>query len=142
MKSTNRITFAISVVLVVVVVRVHGGAAQDDEAGAAERVVMRQLEAFRADDYDTAYTFAATVIRQAFDRAAFERMVRIGYPEIASSAHAVVIKHETTVDERRYLTLRVLGTSGTRIVAIYEMVREGADWRISGVVTRPDGETA
>jgi hypothetical protein len=134
-------TFAISVALVLLV-GAHDSAAPDDEARAAERVVMRQLQAFREDDYDRAYTFAATVIQQAFDRAAFERMVRIGYPEIARSAHAVVTKHETTVDDRRYITLRILGTNGIRIVAIYELVREGTDWRISGVVTRPDGETA
>ena len=140
MKSTNRMTFAISVA-VMVLVGAHGGAAQDDEARAAERVVMRQLQAFRAGDYDTAYTFAATVIRQAFDRVAFERMVRTGYPEIAHSTQAVVSKHETTVDDRRYITLRILGSNGVRIVATYELVREGTDWRISAVVTRPDGET-
>jgi hypothetical protein len=26
-------------------------------------------------------------------------------------------------------------------VATYELAREGTDWRISAVVTRPDGET-
>ena len=134
-------TFAIAVA-VMVLGGVRGGAAQVDEARAAERVVMRQLQAFREDDYDTAYTFAATVIREAFDRVAFERMVRVGYPEIARSAHASVSKHETTVDDRRYITVRILGANGVRIVATYELVREGTDWRISGVVTRPDGETA
>jgi len=52
-----------------------------------------------------------------------------------------VSKHETTVDDRRYITLRILGSNGVRIVATYELVREGTDWRISAVVTRPDGET-
>jgi hypothetical protein len=133
-------TIAVAILLLVAAAR--SGAAQDDEAKAAERVVMRQLEAFRQNDYDTAYSFAASVIREAFDRAAFERMVRTGYPEIARSAHAVVTKHETTLDDRRYITLRILGANGVRIVAIYEMVREGAVWRISGVVTRPDGVAA
>src|SRR5262245_24238272 len=115
MRSTNRMTLAISLAFMMLV-GAHEVAAQNDEAQAAERVVLRQLQAFREDNYDTAYTFAATVIQQAFDRAAFERMVRVGYPEIARSAHAVVTKHETTVDDRRYITLRILGTNGVRIV--------------------------
>jgi Domain of unknown function (DUF4864) len=139
MRRLARTTIGVVILLAVVGARPAG--AQNDEAKAAEQVVMRQLQAFREDDYDMAYTFAATVIRQAFDRAAFERMVRTGYPEIARSAHAAVEKHETTVDDRRYITLRILGANGVRIVAIYELIREGADWRISGVVTRPVGET-
>ena len=129
-------------VLLALVVAAHPGAAQDDDTKAAESVVLRQLQAFRDDDYDLAYTFAATVIRQAFDRAAFERMVRTGYPEIARSAYAVVSKHETTVDDRRYVTVRIIGANGARIAATYELVREETGWRVSGVVTRPDGEAA
>src|SRR5262249_2881728 len=63
------------------------------EAGAVRRAtepVMRQLEAFRRDDFDVAYTFASEEIRQRFDREAFERMVRGGYPEIARSTSATV----------------------------------------------------
>lgn len=129
--------------LLAVLVAAHPGAGQDDaDARAAEAVVLRQLQAFRDDDYDTAYTVAAAVIRQAFDRAAFERMVRTGYPEIARSAHAVVSRHETTLDDRRHVTVRIMGASGARIVALYELVREPTGWRISAVVTRPDGEPA
>jgi hypothetical protein len=129
--------------LLALLVTAHPGAAQDGaDARAAESVVLRQLQAFRDDDYDTAYTFAAAVIRQAFDRAAFERMVRTGYPEIARSAHAAVSRHETTVDDRRYVSVRILGANGVPIEATYELVREPAGWRISGVVTRPDGAPA
>ena len=41
---------------------------------------MQQLEAFRQDDFTTAYTFASVSVRQMFDRAGFEQMVRGGYP--------------------------------------------------------------
>lgn len=50
----------------------------------------RSRAAFRQNDFDTAYTFASTTIRDMFDRQAFERMVRAGYPEIASSVSAFV----------------------------------------------------
>jgi hypothetical protein len=129
------------VVVLVTLATVHPTRAQNGaDAKAAEAVVLRQLEAFRHDDYDTAYGFAAAVIRLAFDRAAFERMVRTGYPEIARSAYAVVSHHETTVDDRRYVTVRIIGANGNRIAATYELVREDAGWRISGVVARPEGQ--
>jgi len=44
----------------------------------ATEPVMKQLEAFRRGDFDTAYTFASADIRQQFDRPAFEQMVRGG----------------------------------------------------------------
>ncbi len=116
-----------------------GGAAQDDAgAKAAEAVILRQLEAFRNGDFDTAYTFAAASIQQTFDRPAFERMVTTGYPEIARSAFAVVSKNERASDGRRYVIVRILGVNGRRVEALYEMVQEDGGWKISGVVTKPD----
>jgi hypothetical protein len=113
-------------------------AQEDADAKAAASVVLRQLDAFRVGDFDTAYTFAAAVIQQTFDRPAFERMVTTGYPEIARSAYAVVAKNELAPDGRRYVTVRILGLSGNRIEAVYEMTREDGEWKISGVVTKPD----
>ena len=51
--------------------------AQSDEKAAAEPV-LKQLDAFRHNDYDTAYGFASAEIRQQFDRPAFERMCAAG----------------------------------------------------------------
>ena len=125
--------------LLLVLLEAGAGAAQDDaDARAAEAVILRQLEAFRNGDFDTAYTFAAASIQQTFDRPAFERMVTTGYPEIARSAFALVAKNEQAPGSPRYVTLRILGVNGRRIEALYEMVREDGAWKISGVVTKPD----
>ncbi|MBI3105597.1 MAG: DUF4864 domain-containing protein [Candidatus Rokubacteria bacterium] len=105
---------------------------------AAAEPVMRQLEAFRSGDYDAAYAFASEEIRQMFDRAAFERMVKDGYPEIARSAWAVVSGSEAAPDGRVYLVLRIRGVNGNGVAAVYEMVWDGSAWKINGVVTRPD----
>src|SRR5260370_11809194 len=56
----------------------------------ATEPVMKQLEAFRRGDFDTAYTFASSEIKELFDRSAFEQMVKNGYPEIARSTFASV----------------------------------------------------
>ena len=115
----------------------------DADAQAAGRVVLQQLEAFRHDDFATAYTFASVNVRQMFDRAGFEQMVRGGYPEIAHSASATIDGSRRGDAGEIYLFIRVLGDNGRAIEAVYELVPEGGGWRINGVVTRPDpGERA
>jgi phosphoglycolate phosphatase-like HAD superfamily hydrolase len=101
-------------------------------------IVMQQLEAFRRDDFETAFGFASTEIHQLFDRARFEQMVRTGYPEIARSASAVIEGVERADGSRLYLFVRVRGANGRVVEAIYELLREAGGWRINGVVTRPD----
>jgi len=126
-------------VLAQALVAVPPAAAQDDaDARAAESVILRQLEAFRTGDFETAYTFAAAVIQQTFDQPAFERMVTTGYAEIARSAFAVIAKNERAAEDRRYVTVRIIGFNGHRIEALYEMTREDGQWKISGVVMKPD----
>jgi len=110
----------------------------DADAQAAGRVVMQQLEAFRQNDFTTAYTFASVTVRQMFDRAGFEQMVRGGYPEIAHSASATIGGSRRGDAGEIYLFVRVLGDNGRAIEAVYELVPEGGGWRINGVVTRAD----
>jgi hypothetical protein len=110
----------------------------DPDAEAAGRVVMLQLDAFRRNDFDTAFGFASDEIHQLFDRPRFEAMVRGGYPEIASSISASIARATRGPGGRLYLLVRVRGTNGQAIEAVYEMVLENGSWRINGVVTQPD----
>lgn len=110
----------------------------DPDVKAATDVVMLQLEAFRRDDFDTAYIFASATIRELFDREAFERMVRNGYPEIARSVSAVVSGSALAPNGSVFLSLRIRGANGNRIEALYDLVREDGGFRINGVVTKPD----
>lgn len=125
--------------LLLVVATAH---AQSDEKAAAEPV-LRQLEAFRLNDYDTAYTFASAEIHRLFDRNAFERMVKSGYPEIADSIRAHVARAQRTPDGHVYLLMKIRGANGQHVEALYDMVLEAGAWRINGVVAKPDpGEEA
>ena len=99
--------------------------------------VVKQLEAFRKNDFDTAFTFASVMIHAQFDRPSFETMVRRGYPEIAHSTFASVVKTELESDGVAYVTVKIRGSNGQNIEALYEMVWED-DWKINGVATRPD----
>ena len=107
----------------------------EDDAG---RVVMQQLEAFRRNDFQTAFGFASRTIRDMFDAARFEAMVRGGYPEIARSVRANIDGSKRGDAGELYLFLHVQGENGRSIEAVYEMVRESGAWRINGVVSRPD----
>jgi hypothetical protein len=118
------------------------GAQARPQAGTALEPVMQQLEAFRRDDFDTAYGFASAQIRQLFDRASFERMVRVGYPEIARSSSAALAELREEPDGPVYLRLLIQGANGRSVDAVYEMVVEEGAWKINGVVARPSGTAA
>jgi hypothetical protein len=111
--------------------------ADRSDAKAAAEPVVKQLEAFRRDDYDTAFTFASGMIQAQFDRQAFETMVRRGYPEIARSTFAAVTKTELQSPGLAYVTVKIRGANAQAIEATYEMIWEDG-WRINGVATRPD----
>lgn len=124
--------------LLVLLATATPGAQPDPDVEAAGQAALRQLEAFRQGDFDAAYAFASDAIRAEFDRPAFERMVRDGYPEIAEPASAVIDGSERGPRSTLYLFLRIRGANGRTVQAVYEMVRERSRWRINGVVTRPD----
>jgi len=104
----------------------------------ATEPVIRQLEAFRRGDFDTAYTFASSEIREQFSRPAFEQMVRAGYPEIAQSTSAAIAASAVAPNGHVYLSVRIRGANGNSIEALYELVLESGQWKINGVTARPD----
>jgi len=104
----------------------------------ATEPIMQQLDAFRRGDFDTAYTFASSEIRQLFDRSAFEQMVKNGYPEIARSTFASVAASTVASDGHVYLQVKIRGSNGNSIEALYELVLENGQWKINGVTAKPD----
>jgi hypothetical protein len=104
----------------------------------AAEPVMKQLEAFRRGDFDTAYTFASSEIKEQFTRPAFEQMVKGGYPEIAHSTFATVAASAAAPNGHVYLQIKIRGANGNSIEAIYELVFENGQWKINGVTARPD----
>src|SRR3989449_7748647 len=99
---------------------------------------IKQLEAFRRGDFDAAYTFASAEIREQFDRETFELMVKGGYPEIARSASASIVGSVLAPNGLVYLTLKIRGSNGRSIEAVYELVLQNGQWKINGVTAKPD----
>jgi hypothetical protein len=133
----KRFVLGLAGVLALLVCAGAAGAQAEKDAEAAAEPVVKQLEAFRRDDYDTAYTFASEEIRAQFDRRGFEAMVRRGYPEIASSTFALVTRTELRSEGLAYVTIKIRGANGQAVEGLYELVWQGG-WKINGVATRPD----
>lgn len=133
----KRVASGLAGILALVLCAGVAAAQGEKDAKAAAEPVVKQLEAFRHGDYDTAYTFASEEIRAQFDRRGFETMVRRGYPEIASSTFALVTKTELRSDGLAYVTIKIRGTNGQAVEGRYELVWQNG-WKINGVATRPD----
>jgi len=104
----------------------------------ATEPVIKQLEAFRRGDFDTAYTFASSEIKEQFSRPAFEQMVTTGYPEIAQSTFATIAASAVAPNGHVYLSVKIRGANGNSIEAFYELVPESGQWKINGVTSKPD----
>ncbi|MEQ6250544.1 DUF4864 domain-containing protein [Sulfitobacter sp. HNIBRBA3233] len=98
-----------------------------------EATISRQIEAFKVDDFGTAFSFASPDLQRYFGSPeTFGRMVTQGYPMVWRPADV------------RYLDLREEGGVYWQKVQItdlkggfhileYRMVQTDAGWRISGV---------
>jgi len=108
------------------------GAAQADE-GAIQGVIGGQIEAFKVDDFDTAFTFAAPNIQGMFGTAdRFGMMVRQGYPMVWQPGS---VEYLGTDDRGASWTQEVLITDGFgRLHKLrYTMVETADGWKIAGV---------
>lgn len=96
-------------------------------------VVESQFHAFRDGDYARAYACAASGIQQQFTVAAFERMVKDGFPVIA---YWRTVSFGEVADNGREAVVQVAvqGRSGRTRGFRYLLIREAGAWRISGVV--------
>ena len=100
---------------------------------AIEGTIQSQIEAFRADDFAGAFTYASPNIQTLFrDPDNFGSMVKNGYPMVWRP------------DELRFLELREIAgnlwqkvlirdAAGTVHILDYQMIQTPEGWRINGV---------
>lgn len=116
--------------LMLVLMSTVGASAQSTEI---EGTINSQFEAFKADDFDTAFTYATPGLQQMFQTPQnFQRMVTQGYPMVRRPA------------EVRYLELRERGgdmwqkvqitdAKGFTHILDYKMEQTDMGWRIGAV---------
>lgn len=117
------------------------GPARAQEANAdIEAVISSQIEAFRADDFETAFSFASPTIRRMFgDPDRFGEMVQNGYPMVWRPRDVRFSGVETR-DGRTVQSVVVTDQAGAPHVLDYEMIEGEDGWRINGVMLRRPGD--
>lgn len=102
-----------------------------------EAVIQSQIEAFKADDFVTAFTFASPSIRAIFGSAErFGTMVRQGYPMVWRPDSVTYLDAERRGD-RVMQTVLVRDGAGRLHTLQYEMISGQDGWRINGVRILP-----
>lgn len=106
---------------------------QEQDWTAIQAVISAQLEAFRRDDADTAYSFAAPEIRQLYPTPdEFMLMVRVGYRAVYRPRETLFLK-PMTVGGQPVQPLQILTSDNELIVAYYLMRRQpDGSWKIGG----------
>lgn len=110
-----------------------GVAAQEGRQAAITDVIQSQIDAFLADDFETAFTYASPTIRRMFGSPGrFGVMVRQGYPMVWRPSEVKFLGLKT---KNGRLVQRVLLTDerGALHLAEYEMVQTADGWQINGV---------
>lgn len=96
-------------------------------------VISGQLDAFQADDFDRAFSYASPMIEQMFGSAErFGQMVQNGYPMVWRPAD-IHFGGLTDRDGRMLQSVLLTDQAGVVHVLEYEMIETGEGWEINGV---------
>lgn len=107
--------------------------AQDTRNPAIEGTIQRQIEAFLADDFATAFTFASPSIRTLFGTSDnFGAMVRNGYPMVWRPADVRYLDLRT-VAGALWQRVMITDAQGRVHMLDYQMVETPDGWQINGV---------
>ncbi|MDD9716542.1 DUF4864 domain-containing protein [Dinoroseobacter sp. PD6] len=103
------------------------------DAAQIEAVIGAQLEAFKADDFAEAFSYASPMIQTMFGTwQRFGSMVRNGYPMVWRPAEVRFLELEDRGGSL-YQRVRIRDAQGGSHLLEYQMIRNQAGWRINGV---------
>jgi hypothetical protein len=112
-------------------------AAPAQTADGIESTIRSQMDAFLADDFVTAFTFASPAIKGIFQTPEnFGAMVKQGYPMVHRPADVQMLERR---DVGGAVVQRVMVTdgAGNTHVLDYQMVPAAGGWQINGVQLLP-----
>jgi hypothetical protein len=112
-------------------------AAQEAPNPAIQSTITSQIEAFRADDFSRAFTFASPTIKRLFGTPEnFGAMVRNGYPMVHRPSSVRMLELREVAGA---LWQRVLVTDGTGATHVldYQMIETAEGWQINAVQLVP-----
>jgi hypothetical protein len=98
-----------------------------------QSTITAQIEAFRASDFETAFTYASPSIKQIFRTPAnFGSMVVTGYPMVVNPA-MVEMQDLRTVAGALWQRVRVTDQKGQAFLLDYQMIEGPDGWVINAV---------
>ncbi|MEM7520609.1 MAG: DUF4864 domain-containing protein [Pseudomonadota bacterium] len=117
-----------------------GASAQQAEI---EGTISSQLEAFKIDDFEQAFTYATPNLQRLFQTPQnFQRMVTSGYPMVWRYSGFEYLELEALGGD--YLQkVQIVDDKGRQHVLLYRMQQTEQGWRIGGVqILQQPGATA
>lgn len=106
---------------------------------AIQSTILNQIEAFRADDFATAFSLASPVIKGIFGTSDnFGAMVRNGYPMVHRPAEVRMLEKRQVAGMTVQRVL-ITDAQGRSHVLDYQMVETPEGWQINGVSLLPSG---
>ena len=98
-----------------------------------QSIIERQLQAFQADDFTTAFTFASPNIKGIFGTPEnFGRMVSQGYPMV-HRPEAVKMLELRDVSGQLWQKVMITDQSGRTHMLDYQMIETPEGWQINAV---------
>jgi hypothetical protein len=109
------------------------GVAEND-AREFQRIITKQLEAFRSDDGLAAYSYAAPAIKQIFPSPEiFMQMVRSGYPPVYRPQSFSFGKVTDEMSGRPTQRVTIIDAKGKAWIALYAFEKQpDGSWKIIG----------
>jgi hypothetical protein len=95
-------------------------------------VVEKQLAAFRASDYSSAYQYASSEVQQKFTMPQFEAMSRREYGDVVN-AQSIEFGRVKVSGLVAVVQVFVCHPSGLMRSFVYSLTAEGDSWKINGV---------
>lgn len=108
-----------------------------------EATINSQIEAFKADDFEHAFTYATPTLQQLFQTPEnFQRMVTSGYPMVWRPAEVRYLELKER-DGLLWQKVQITDRKGFTHLLLYQMEQTANGWRIAGVqLLRASGATA
>lgn len=110
-------------------------AAQQDPV---QQTILDQIEAFKADDFATAFSFASPTIKSIFmSPENFGMMVRNGYPMVHRPG-SVRMLEQRDVAGRLWQKVMITDQAGRSHILDYQMIETESGWQINAVQLLPE----
>ena len=97
-----------------------------------KEIITQQIEAFKIEDAEKAYSFAAPYIKLRFDNSdVFMKMVKENYEPVSNPKDFYFLKSKI-VNGEIYHQVQLISQSNKIYIATYSLTLTGNDWKISG----------